>query len=119
MLVDALIQAEADVKGLQADLVAVKEERDQYYRESRDSATTLGRIIGALRDDGLYSLGDIDDVPQDRRLGERPRRSGRPVEPKEFHRYDAKGSTGPYHLCVCGNQWLTQAGRCVAEGPKL
>jgi hypothetical protein len=114
-LIDALVQAEADLKALRAELKEAEEEREQYYQESRDSARTLGGIIKLLRDEDLELPGDSAL----RGVAQRPQRFGRAVGPEVVHRYDKEGSSSPYHLCVCGNQWLTQSGRCVAEGPKL
>lgn len=123
-LVRALMQAEGDLKvelrrareleeallGIQREhaergrqVKEVKEERDRYYEESRDSADTLGKIILALRHGGIDLYGEDSAAPM-----------GRPVRRSGTHFYRGGDAIGGA-VCNCGLQWLAAANRCVGD----
>jgi hypothetical protein len=102
MLVASLMQAEDDIRSLKADLVGLEEERDQYLRESRDSAMILGGIVRLLRDREWMAEWDVPSSP-----------SGHGVRPRQLHRLSRDGALGG--VCVCGQQWLISADRCVTQ----
>jgi hypothetical protein len=107
-LVRALMQAEDDLKEQRQFNLSLREERDQYYRESRDSAVQLGKIIAVLRDQD-----PSDVVPLV--TGRHPRSRYR-VTPEPAHRFSHED--GISAVCACGAQWLVQAGRCVTQPVK-
>lgn len=98
-LVRAMMQAEDDIKELKTTLAEVREERDRFYRESRQSAQVLGGILRVLRDNGLGAslFGLAEELP-----------AHVPV-----HRMVRETSLGG--VCACGNQWLPVAARCVTQ----
>lgn len=107
-LVRALMQAEDDIKGMKKLLAEATEERDQYYRESRDSATKLGKVIGVLRDEDPSDAAPLV-------TGRHPRSRYR-LMPEPVHRFcHADGISA---VCSCGAQWLVQADRCVTQPVK-
>jgi hypothetical protein len=73
-LARAMVQAEGDILELREQLQGVEEERDRFYRESRDSATILGRILLDLGHNACWPKSDPDISPGFRRLRDRPPR---------------------------------------------
>jgi hypothetical protein len=99
-LARALIQAEDEIKDLEALLHEAAEERGRFYQESRESAQVLGGILLLLGHNACWpGAEEPDDAPNLQRLGDRHRTRARHVK--------ARASEGMGNdSCVCGAPWL-------------
>lgn len=105
-LAKAMVQAESDIEYLQGQLREMEEERDQFHRESRESAQTLGRILLALGHNACWPTSEPGEASNLQRPGARHRRFTRHVKVP-----DSKGMGSD--TCSCGAAWLLDPNVCV------